>query len=172
MKRVNILLGLFLFLGSMACQNNAELEQRVTNLERRLAEVENKGVNTQAPVNMQTSNSPVNQNPAVSGGPVFKFETTEFDFGRIKEGQVVNHTFEFTNVGDSPLIINNASASCGCTVPTYTNKPIPVGGKGKIEVQFNSQGKAFQQSPVVTVMANTNPSVSRLLLKGYVEPNS
>ncbi len=165
-------MGLLLILGTVACQNNAELEQRVTNLERRLVEVENKGVNTQPPVSMQTSNANMNQNPAVSGGPVFKFETTEFDFGRIKEGQVVNHTFEFTNVGDSPLIISNASASCGCTVPTYTNKPIPVGGKGKIEVQFNSQGKAFQQSPVVTVTANTSPSISRLLLKGYVDPNS
>lgn len=163
-------LGLVAFM--VSCSGNPELEQRVTNLERRLAEVENKGVNVQPMSSMQTAAPAANQNPAVSGGPVFKFETLEFDFGRIKEGQVVNHTFEFTNVGDSPLIINNATASCGCTVPTFTDRPIPVGGKGKIEVQFDSRGKAFQQSPVVTITANTNPAISRLALKGFVEPAS
>jgi hypothetical protein len=166
-----ILLAAVIFV-TTACQNNSELEQRISNLERRLAEVENRGVNVQPamqPVSQPTSQS---TNPAVTGGPTFKFEQTEFDFGRIAEGTVVNHVFEFTNVGDAPLIIQSASASCGCTVPKFTDKPIPVGGKGRIEVQFDSNGKAFQQSPVVTIVANTNPSMSRLMLKGFVEPKS
>jgi hypothetical protein len=64
--------------------------------------------------------------------PVMEFEEQEFDFGTVEEGEVVEHTFVFTNTGDAPLIVSNAVATCGCTVPTWTKKAISPGDKGEM----------------------------------------
>ena len=104
--------------------------------------------------------------------PVMSFEQTEYDFGTVKQGEVVNHTFEFTNTGSTPLIIENASATCGCTVPDWTREPVAPGGKGQIAVQFNTTGKMGQQNPTVTVRANTQPDIVKVSMKGNVETSS
>ena len=143
----------------------------MTQLERRLAEVENRGISMEG--RLPQSNQVVNQQNTQTGpAPLFKFEQTEYDFGNVKEGEVVRHTFEFVNVGEAPLIIQNATASCGCTVPSWSKAPIPVGGKGQIQVEFNTAGKPNQQNPIITITANTNPSLSRLSIKGFVEPRA
>lgn len=59
--------------------------------------------------------------------PVFEFETENHEFGSIKEGDVVSFDFKFRNAGKAPLIITQASASCGCTVPEYSKDPITPG---------------------------------------------
>lgn len=101
--------------------------------------------------------------------PVMNFEQTEYDFGTIKQGEVVEHTFTFTNTGETPLIIENASASCGCTVPEWTKTPVAPGEQGNVKVQFNSTGKVGQQAPMVTIRANTEPNIVRVSMKGTVE---
>jgi hypothetical protein len=161
---MRIAIGLLLIAGMFSC-NDSALEQRVTNLEKKIAALESGGTTE------SVSNRPVGNvvESSSEGMPLFRFETTEFDFGTIKEGTVVNHTFEFTNIGEAPLIIQDATATCGCTVPSFSRQPIPVGGKGRIEVSFDSRSKIGQQSPVVTVTANTNPPVTRLLVKGFVQ---
>ena len=58
--------------------------------------------------------------PADGKYPVITFKETEFDFGDIKQGEKVEHTFEFTNTGEADLLIITARASCGCTVPEFT----------------------------------------------------
>ncbi len=172
MKANILLVGLILVGVSFSCQDDSELEQRISNLERRLADVENRGVTMESRI-PQTNSQVVSQQRAQTGpAPLFKFEQTEYDFGNIKEGEVVRHIFEFINVGEAPLIIQNATASCGCTVPSFSKEPIPVGGKGQIQVEFNSSGKPMQQNPIITITANTNPSISRLSIKGYVEPRA
>ncbi|NIK73623.1 hypothetical protein FHS56_001136 [Thermonema lapsum] len=101
--------------------------------------------------------------------PVITFEETEYDFGTIKEGDVVEHVFKFKNTGNAPLVIQNATAPCGCTVPTWTKEPIPPGGNGEIVVQFNSKGKVGQQTKQVTITANTKPEISQVTIKTFVE---
>ena len=50
-----------------------------------------------------------------------KFDKLTYDFGDFSENDPVQTAkFTFTNVGDKPLIINQAIASCGCTVPKYS----------------------------------------------------
>ncbi len=117
--------------------------------------------------------SSAEQQPAASSAnaPAFTFKETEYDFGTIKEGEIVEHTFEFTNSGKSPLIIESASASCGCTAPEWTSEPVAPGASGKIKVVFNSTHKAGQQSPTVTIRANTEPNLTRISMKGTVENN-
>lgn len=100
-----------------------------------------------------------------------KFENYEYDFGTIKEGDVVDHTFKFTNTGSTPLIIQNAVGSCGCTVPEWPHEPVAPGAAGEIKVKFNSSGKGGVQSKTVTITANTQPDVTTLTLKGLVNTN-
>jgi hypothetical protein len=83
-----------------------------------------------------------------------QFDTTKHDFGTIKEGTVVKHSYHFKNTGEHPLLISNAVASCGCTVPSYPKEPIPPGGEGDIEVEFNSKGRKGHQEKNVLVYSN------------------
>jgi Protein of unknown function (DUF1573) len=69
---------------------------------------------------------------------VAKFNTEKHDFGKIKQGVPVTYFFEITNISDKPLVVENASASCGCTVPEKPEKPINPGATAKIKVQYNA----------------------------------
>ena len=100
--------------------------------------------------------------------PVIKFEEELYDFGKIAEGTSVKYEFKFENTGKTPLIISNATATCGCTVPEYPTKPIKPGDKGVIKVVFNSQGKEGMQDKVVSIVSNANPYLATLHLVGEV----
>lgn len=119
----------------------------------------------------QSGNIPgTNLNQQTPQGPttLIRYDGERFDFGVADEGEVVKHTFKFTNVGKDPLLINNAKGSCGCTVPTWPKEAIPPGGIGEIRVEFNTKGKPGMQSKRVTVTANTNPTETFLEIKGEV----
>jgi hypothetical protein len=73
---------------------------------------------------------------------VAKFNTEKHDFGKIKQGVPVTFFFEIKNISDKPIVVENASASCGCTVPEKPEKPINPGATGKIKVQFNAAAVA------------------------------
>jgi|SRR5690606_9166137 Protein of unknown function (DUF1573). len=69
---------------------------------------------------------------------VVKFNTEKHDFGKIKQNVPVTYYFEIKNTSDKPIVIENASASCGCTVPEKPEKPINPGATGKVKVQYNA----------------------------------
>ena len=100
-----------------------------------------------------------------------KFEKTTHDFGTFSEkSPVVTCTFTFSNVGEKPLVINQAMASCGCTVPEYTKNPVKPGEKGEIKVTYNGTGKFpghFKKS--ITVITNGVVEKSRLYIEGNME---
>jgi hypothetical protein len=101
--------------------------------------------------------------------PAIRFETTEYDFGKVLQGELVSHTFKFKNVGDAPLIISSIEKTCGCTTPDFSSKPIKPGESGKITVTYDSKGhKGFQNKRLI-VKANTNPSETILRIKAQVE---
>ena len=89
--------------------------------------------------------------------PKFEFKETVWDFGTIEEGESVEHTFKFKNVGKGDLVISNCSASCGCTIPQWPKEPLAPGEEGSIKVVFNSAGKSGVQTKDVTILANTIP---------------
>ena len=96
-----------------------------------------------------------------------KFDKTTWNFGTFSESQIQTCTFTFKNVGSAPLIINQAVASCGCTVPTYTKKPVAPGATGTLKVTYNGKGKFeghFKKS--ITVRTNGTPEVVRLYVEG------
>ena len=79
----------------------------------------------------------------------------------------VTCSFGFTNVGEQDLVINQAIATCGCTVPSYTKTPIKPGEKGEIKVTYNGAGKFpghFKKS--ITVRTNGAVEMTRLYIEG------
>ncbi|AHM60731.1 hypothetical protein D770_12375 [Flammeovirgaceae bacterium 311] len=162
--------------GMFTACNNADSESRVKELENRLAALEAEKGSTTNTALQETPQQLTEQNAASTAptGPVAKIEykETEHDFGTIKDGEIVTHTFTFKNTGDVPLIIQNASASCGCTVPKKPEQPIAPGATGEIQVRFDSSNKPGIQNKTVTVTANTDPAVTRLAIKGTVEPKA
>lgn len=99
------------------------------------------------------------------------FTDDSFDFGEISEGEKVNHEFEFINSGKVPLLISNATSTCGCTVPKWPKEPIAPGKKGKIKVAFNSDNKPGNQQKPINITANTFPSNTTIYIKGNVIPD-
>ena len=97
-----------------------------------------------------------------------KFDKLTHDFGTFSEkSPVVTCTFTYTNVGEEPLVINQAMASCGCMVPEYTKTPVKPGEKGEIKVTYNGTGKFpghFKKS--ITVRTNGAVEMTRLYIEG------
>lgn len=102
--------------------------------------------------------------------PVMKFEITEHDFGVINEGDKVETIFKFKNEGDSELLLINAEASCGCTVPEYPKTPIKPGETAELKVSFDSNGKPGQQQKTVTITTNTVAGSEKINIKATVTP--
>ena len=74
------------------------------------------------------------------------------DFGNIAEGTKAKYTFTFTNKGTTPAAITGASASCGCTVPSYSKEPVAPGADGSVTAIFDSNGKLGNQTKTITVV--------------------
>ena len=100
--------------------------------------------------------------------PDISFEKTEHNLGRILQGEKVGYNFIFTNDGDASLVILDASASCGCTVPKYSREPISPGEKGSVEVVFDSSGRMGQQSKTVTLKTNGKVQIVYLTIKANI----
>ena len=135
----------------------SDLELRVAKLETEIASMRKGGGSTIVPA---------------GAFPKFSFDQEEHNFGQIRDGDIVSHTFRFTNSGEAPLIISKATAACGCTVPQWPKQPIPVGGSGEIQVQFDSSNKPGMQNKVVTITANTESKVKKIFIRAQVNPRS
>ena len=122
------------------------------------------------PVDMPTSPA-----EAVPVGPIttIEFGESEYDFGTVAEGEKVKHVYNFKNTGSEPLIISNAKATCGCTVPQWPREPIAPGDSGELTVVFDTKNKGKVggqlQTKRVTITANTDPVNSYVNIKGKVE---
>jgi hypothetical protein len=92
-----------------------------------------------------------------------------YNFGTVKEGEEVTHSFTFKNSGTKPLVIMTAQASCGCTVPEKPEEPIAPGKTGEIKVVFHSKDRSGQQEKTIRVTSNARPEFGLLVLKGVVE---
>ncbi len=92
------------------------------------------------------------QNPTADPkGPVMTFDSTEYHFGKVHEGEIVTHEFHFTNTGKSPLIISSCMSACGCDVATGPKESIPPGGSGIIKYELMTESRTGMQSKTVTI---------------------
>ena len=105
-----------------------------------------------------------------AGEAEIKFEKTSHNFGSFPESQKVTCTFKFTNTGNNLLVIHQAIASCGCTVPKYSKEPIKPGESGEITVTYNGAGKFpghFKKS--ITIRTNAKQEIVRLYIEGDMQ---
>ena len=96
------------------------------------------------------------------------FAAVKHDFGKIKQGDIAKHTFNFTNTGDKPLVLTRVKPSCGCTTPNWTREAIAPGESGTIDVAFNSGGKRGMQNKTVVVTGNFEERTIVLRFSGEV----
>ena len=99
--------------------------------------------------------------------PIFEFETDVIDYGKIDINADGVRVFKFKNVGKSPLVIENISSSCGCTVPKKPTKPIMPGESGEIEVKYDT-ARPGGFSKTITIKSNASEPAKFLRIKGIV----
>lgn len=120
---------------------------------------------TPAPTNPAPTTPAPNTSPTA---PEIIFETDAHDFGTLQKGAPCEYEFKFKNNGKEPLIIQNAQASCGCTVPSFPKEPIMPGQGGVIKVKYDSNRiGAFTKTVNVTSNAKNSPKI--ITIKGKVD---
>ena len=132
-------------------------------------------ISAPSPLNDPTTNlqqpQPQPQQPTQSetrAKTAIKFADMNHSFGEIKQDSKNTYVFKFTNTGSQPLIIENATGSCGCTVPTYPKEPIAPGKTGEIEVVYSPGKQEGEQTKTVSITANTDPVVTMLNISAKV----
>ncbi len=148
MRNLKVLMVMLIAVSFVACSNNNNEKKVSTNVVR-------------------------NSKSATKGKkpyerPQIMFKETTYDFGKIIQGEKVQHTFHFTNAGREDLVITKVSTSCGCTATSYPHYPIKPGDSAKIDVVFDSHNRKGFQNKTITVLTNTEPNYTRLYLKGMV----
>jgi uncharacterized protein DUF1573 len=146
MKRVILSLSLLSIMAFVSCKENASSKVKTDNVA-----------------------VAAERDEAAKQVPVMEFEKAEHDFGTIEQGTPQETVFIFTNTGNAPLIITNATSSCGCTVPNPPKEPIAPGEKGELLVKFNGSGQN-QVTKTITVTANTAKGSELLRIKAFVNP--
>jgi len=98
-----------------------------------------------------------------SGQPKIKFKETAWNFGKVKQGEVMSHEFVFTNEGDATLVIQKVSTSCGCTAALVSADKVQPGKEGRIEIKFDTRGYGGPVNKLVYVDSNDPGEAHRQL---------
>ncbi|MBK1898157.1 DUF1573 domain-containing protein [Chryseobacterium paridis] len=130
---------------------------------------------TATPANSEVTPAPVageTATPAASNQPSTTLALSEsnFDFGKIKKGDKVEHVYEVTNTGKNPLVISEVKPGCGCTAPDFTKEPILPGKKGKITLHFDSSSFDGNVQKYADVYANVEKSPIKLTFTANIQP--
>ena len=103
----------------------------------------------------------------------FKFNEEKHDFGKVPQGTPVTTIFEFTNIGQEPLILTEVRPTCGCTIADYTKTPVKNGEKGTIKITYNAAVAApFNKTIVVTSNAKTPQKYLNIVGEVVAKPAS
>jgi len=145
MKNIIYICLAFLLITAASCGDNASNKIKTANLEK----AKERDSNMKAP-------------------PIADFNSREFDFGEIKEGEIIEGVFKITNTGKSDLLITDAKATCGCTVPSWPREAIKPGESADLKFTFNSRNRSGKQSKSITLKTNTAKGNEILRVKGTV----
>ncbi|MDO9137719.1 MAG: DUF1573 domain-containing protein [Lutibacter sp.] len=150
MRKNSIVLVALLSLAFVSCKDNASAKIDASNLET--------AKERDAQISMGTA--------------IIEFDTRDYDFGTVNEGEVVEGIFKITNKGKTDLVITGASATCGCTVPEWPKDPIKPGDSGELKFSFDSKGRTGKQSKSINLQTNTAEVTETLRIGGTVTPKS
>jgi len=121
---------------------------------------------TVAPVSTETTAAPASNQPVTT----IALSESNFDFGKIKKGDKVEHVYEVTNTGTNPLVISEVKPGCGCTAPDFTKEPIMPGKKGKITLHFDSTNFDGAVNKFADVFANVEKAPIKLTFTANIQP--
>ncbi len=119
---------------------------------------------TGAMAQQQPKTAPVAPQVQAKNGPAITFEESEYNFGDITQGDVVEHVFKFKNTGNQPLVISRVDVTCGCTTPSWTKEPVMPGQTGTVVAKFNSAGKLGQQKKAITIHSNATEQSTHVFI--------
>lgn len=123
------------------------------------------GIMSIGAANAQEQKSEANE---VTHGPKIVFAEREHNYGTIQKGGDGNCVFTFTNTGDEPLILSSVRASCGCTTPKWTQKPVMPGKTGEIGVRYNTNNTGGFTKTVTITSNAVNEARVVVKIKGNV----
>lgn len=103
-------------------------------------------------------------------GAKIEFAKETHDYGEVKHGGNGQCTFDFTNTGSEPLIIQNAKGSCGCTVPSWPKEPLAPGETASITVKYDTKRPGAINKSVTITSNAVNTPVKVIRIKGNVLP--
>ena len=95
---------------------------------------------------------------------------SSYNFGKVADGEKVEYSYRFRNTGTKPLVVVQATASCGCTVPQKPEKPVMPGEIGFTKIVFDSKNRVGNAHKTITVESNAKPEFPPLTLTGDVTP--
>lgn len=98
-----------------------------------------------------------------------KFSETKHSFGKISQGKPATTEFTFVNTGAKPLVIETATAECGCTTPEYPKDAFIKNKGSKIKVTYNAEAVGAFSKKVTVKFANIDEPVI-LTIEGEVVP--
>ncbi len=151
------------FLALFSCGGDAETTEATVNTGEQSSLVAN--------TNPENGNVENTSNPTTTKKTTtIEYMETDHDFGKVMYPSENMHTFKFKNTGNVPLVIESATASCGCTIPNKPEEPIMPGEFGELDVIFRPKEGQMGQlvTKKVTVTANTSPEQTYLQIKGTV----
>lgn len=128
---------------------------------------------TAPPASSQTQKQLANKK-----GPRFEFiGGYSHNFGNISDKRDATHTFKFRNAGKRPLIITQATASCGCTVPSFSKEPIKPGDTSEIKIIFHTTDRSGTFSKTIYIVSNAPGNIPErepveLYINGIIMPGS
>jgi hypothetical protein len=172
MKKTIFYLSMFAFLLT-ACSNEPEVKLEPSESDQRsnLAAGGKSDEELRAAAEKRRQEEKKKEEERLAKMTTMEISPMEYDFGNIPKEVPVSTTFTITNTGDKPLIIQDAKASCGCTVPKKPEEPILPGESDEMEVTFTSKpnqaGQAISKN--ITITANIDGSSKRCIIKGKVD---
>jgi hypothetical protein len=101
-------------------------------------------------------------------GPKIFFPNTQHNFGKVKEGQVYQFTFNFSNKGSNILSIKDVKSSCGCAVASISQKDLKPGESATLKVELDTSKRKGRMSRTLTVISN-DPEDPNKILTLYAE---
>ncbi|NJC24584.1 DUF1573 domain-containing protein [Neolewinella antarctica] len=91
-----------------------------------------------------------------------------FDVGDIPRGKDYRHSFQFKNLTDAPIVVDNVRVGCGCTATDWEEVPVAPGAVGSINVTYDSMNGGYFRKYVKVYFVGHRGG-HKLYLTGYVE---
>ncbi len=88
---------------------------------------------------------------------------TQYNFGQVKEGNVVSHTFQLVNKGQAELEVKDIKTSCGCTAAMLSGSKIRPGESATLKIDLDTKNRVGKMSRTITIVSNDVEQENKVL---------